>query len=90
MEEYKQLLDIYNMIEYGPSILEEYFIEREHLKNVLEKHKITPEIRLKMVDWMIEIFAIIQTNDITFFNVVNIMDSFFINLIYRINQMIYI
>ena len=76
-DEYKQLLDSYNMIEYGPSILEEYFMEQENLKNVLEKHKITPEMRLKMVDWMIEIFTIIQTNDITFFNAVNIMDNFF-------------
>jgi hypothetical protein len=76
-EEYKQLLDTYNMIEYGTSILEEYFIEQENFKNFLEKHTITPEMRLKMVDWMIEIFTIIQTNDITFFNAVNIMDNFF-------------
>ena len=76
-DEYKQLLDSFNMIEYGPSILEEYFAEQENINNVLEKHSITPEMRLKMVDWMIEIFTIIQTNDITFFNAVNIMDNFF-------------
>ena len=76
-DEYKQLLDAYNLIEYGPSILEEYFLEQENIKNVLEKHTITPEMRLKMVDWMIEIFTIIQTNDITFFNAVNIMDNYF-------------
>ena len=76
-EEYKQLLDTFNMIEYGPSILEEYFNEQENFKNVLEKHTITPEMRLKMVDWMIEIFTIIQTNHITFFNAVNIMDNYF-------------
>ena len=76
-EEYKQLLDTFNMIEYGPSILDEYFIEQENIKNVLEKHSITPQMRLKMVDWMVEIFTIIQTNDITFFNAVNIMDKYF-------------
>ena len=76
-DDYKQLLDTYNMIEYGPSILEEYFIEQENIKNVLEKHTITPQMRLKMVDWMVEIFTIIQTNDITFFNAVNIMDKYF-------------
>jgi hypothetical protein len=76
-EEYKQLIDAFNLIEYGPTILEEYFNEQENIKNVLEKHTITPEMRLKMVDWMIEIFTIIQTNDITFFNAVNIMDNFF-------------
>ena len=76
-DEYKQLLDTFNMVEYGESILAEYFLEQENINNVLEKHKITPEMRLKMVDWMIEIFTIIQTNDITFFNAVNIMDTFF-------------
>ena len=76
-EEYKQLLDTFNMIEYGPSILDEYFIEQENIKNVLDKHSITPQMRLKMVDWMVEIFTIIQTNDVTFFNAVNIMDKYF-------------
>ena len=76
-EEYKQLLDTFNMIEYGSSILDEYFLEQENIKNVLEKHSITPPMRLKMVDWMVEIFTIIQTNDITFFTAVNIMDKFF-------------
>jgi len=77
MEEYKQLLDAFNLIEYGPSILEEYFSEQENTKDVLSRHTITPEMRLKMVDWMVEIFTIIQTNDITFFNAVNIMDNYF-------------
>ena len=76
-EEYKKLLDAFNIIEYGSSILNEYFDEQENLSDVLQKHTITPVMRLKMVDWMIEIFTIIQTNDITFFNAVNIMDSFF-------------
>ena len=76
-EEYKQLLDTCNMIEYGPSILDEYFTEQENIANVLEKHTITPQMRLKMVDWMVEIFTIIQTNDITFFTAVNIMDKYF-------------
>ena len=77
-EEYKQLLNTFNMIEYGPSILDEYFLEQENIKNVLEKHTITPQMRLKMVDWMVEIFTIIQTNDITFFTAVNIMDKYFL------------
>ena len=76
-EEYKQLLDTFNMIEYGPSILDEYFLEQENIKNVLDKHTVTPQMRLKMVDWMVEIFTIIQTNDITFFTAVNIMDKYF-------------
>ena len=76
-DEYKQLLNTFNMLEYGEDILEEYFTEQEKMENVLEKHTITPEMRMKMVDWMIEIFTIIQTNDVTFFCAVNIMDSFF-------------
>ena len=76
-EEYKQLLNTFNMLEYGQSILDEYFTEQEKTENILEKHTITPEMRMKMVDWMVEIFTIIQANDVTFFCAVNIMDSFF-------------
>ena len=76
-EEYKQLLNTFNMLEYGQNILDEYFAEQEKMENILEKHSITSEMRMKMVDWMIEIFTIIQANDATFFCAVNIMDSFF-------------
>ena len=77
IEEYNNLIDTLTFLEYGPSILEEYFIEQEHLENILINHSITPYMRMKMVDWMIEIFTNIPTKEITFFICVNIMDRFF-------------
>ena len=76
-DEYNSLISTITLLEYGPSILEEYFIEEEYLKNILINHSITPYMRMKMVDWMIEIFTTIPTKEITFFICVNIMDRFF-------------
>jgi hypothetical protein len=77
IDEYNNLIDTITIIEYGPSILEEYFLEEEYLKNILINHSITPYMRMKMVDWMVEIFTTIPTKEITFFISVNIMDRFF-------------
>lgn len=48
---------------------------------VLEKHKITPEIRTKMIDWMLEVLNVFKSEEITFFLAVHIMDLF----IYKCN-----
>jgi hypothetical protein len=77
IEEYNNLIDTITIIEYRPTILEEYYLEEEYLKNILINHSITPYMRMKMVDWMIEIFTTIPTKEITFFICVNIMDRFF-------------
>ena len=42
----------------------------------LSKHKITPSIRTKMVDWMIEVLSVFDSSEETFFLSVNIMDLF--------------
>ena len=77
IEEYNNLIDTITILEYGPTILEEYYLEEEYLNNILINHSITPYMRMKMVDWMIEIFTTIPTKEITFFICVNIMDRFF-------------
>ena len=77
IEEYNNLINTITLLEYGPNILEEYFSEEEHLTNILINHSITPYMRMKMVDWMVEIFTTIPTKEITFFISVNIMDRFF-------------
>ena len=77
IEEYNTLIETITFIDYGPSILEEYFVEEEHLNQILVNHSITPYMRMKMVDWMIEIFTTIPTKKITFFICVNVMDRFF-------------
>ena len=77
-KEYKQLLTTENKLEYGNVILEEFFLKQETTKNILINHEITPKMRLKMIDWMIEVFYNLKCKDITFFTCVNIMDRFFI------------
>ena len=44
---------------------------------LLNNHKITTNIRTKMVDWMIEVLSVFDCMDETFFLSVNIMDIFF-------------
>lgn len=45
----------------------------------LAKHKISNEIRCKMVDWIIEIFNVFNFNDTSFFLAIHIMDSYLNN-----------
>ena len=75
--EYCQLLNTYTMLEYGDSILQEFFDKQETLNMFLQHHEITPRMRVKMVDWMIEVFNNIHCSDATFYIGVNIMDRFF-------------
>ena len=45
-------------------------------ETLLKNHKISSNIRTKMVDWMVEVLSIFETMDETFFLSVNIMDIF--------------
>lgn len=75
--EYRQLLDTYTMLEYGESILNDLFEKQETIPQPLKNHEITPRMRMKMVDWMVEVFSNVKTSENTFFMSVNIMDRFF-------------
>ena len=44
--------------------------------NFLEKHNISPYIRTKMIDWMIEVLSVFDSSDETFFLSVNVFDLF--------------
>ena len=46
-------------------------------KDCLVKHKITPALRARMVDWMIEVLTNFRCDDQTFFTAVSIMDRYF-------------
>lgn len=46
-------------------------------KSPLKNHKISNEIRCKMVDWILEIFNVFNFNDTSFFLAVHIMDTYF-------------
>lgn len=63
---------------YGPEIYE-FSMELEKLSfcpNNLKKHKIEPEIRTKMIDWMIEVLSAYNSDPQTFSLAVQILDMF--------------
>ena len=43
----------------------------------LARHKITPNLRAKMIDWMVEVMCSYKCSDQAFFLAVNYMDTFF-------------
>lgn len=64
---------------YGEDI-DEYQRELEvffDIKNNLVRHKITPALRARMVDWMIEVLTNFKCDDQTFFLAVSLMDRYF-------------
>lgn len=66
-------------MEYSESIdfylreLEEQYNTRDSLK----RHKITPALRARMVDWMIEVLTNFKSDDQTFFLAVSLLDRYF-------------
>ena len=69
------------MKEYGKDI-DQYTreLEIEFLaSNCLLKHKITPALRARMIDWMIEVLTNFKCDDQTFFLAVSLLDRFFKN-----------
>ena len=47
-----------------------------HSKDFLLSHDITPQLRSKMIDWMIEVLSSYKMNEDSFFRSVKIMDRF--------------
>lgn len=53
-------------------------LELQHLTdNSLMKHKITPALRARMIDWMIEVLTNFKCDDQTFFLAVSLIDRYF-------------
>lgn len=67
--------------EYGDSIdlymreLEKQFVTTD----CLLVHKITPALRSRMIDWMIEVLTNFKCDDLTFFLAVSLLDRYFKN-----------
>lgn len=64
--------------EYGNDI-DTYLRELEShtiTKDCLQGHKITPNLRARMVDWMIEVLTNFRCEDQTFFMAVNLLDRY--------------
>ena len=63
--------------DYSNSILESLLRDDFVNKNFLEIHKITPRMRTRMADWMIEVLSNYNCDDLTYFESINIMDRYF-------------
>lgn len=71
----------------GMKLIEEHkedlltdFMQEQHsdsVYNCLNNHKISPLLRAKMVNWMIEVFSVYQCKDQCFFKAVFIMDLYY-------------
>lgn len=65
---------------YGSNIFSfsKYLEEESQIKaSTLANHKITPAIRTKMIDWILEVFYAYQCDQPAFFLAVDIMDHYF-------------
>ena len=63
--------------EYGSNIIQD-LIDKETVNDEsLFNHKITERMRMRMVDWMIEVFTNYKCDNLSFFEAINIMDRYF-------------
>jgi hypothetical protein len=76
-EEYRKVLSTFLRFEYGKNILEDLYKEEEFNEKFLEHHQITERMRMRMIDWMIEVLSNYKCEDNTFFLAVNILDRYF-------------
>lgn len=51
--------------------------EKVDLKDCLARHKVTANLRARMIDWMIEVLTNFRCDDQTFFLAVSLMDRYF-------------
>jgi len=76
-DEYREMFSKYVRDDYSNSILESLLVDDFKNSNFLEEHKITPRMRTRMADWMIEVLSNYNCDDLTYFESINIMDRYF-------------
>lgn len=77
-DEYREMFSKYVRDDYSNSILESLLKDDYISKNFLEFHKITPRMRTRMADWMIEVLSNYNCDDLTYFESINLMDRYFV------------
>jgi hypothetical protein len=75
--EYRRILTTMLRYEYGAKILEDMFKQDTAVESSLQNHEITERMRMRMVDWMIEVLSNYKCEESTFFTAVSIMDRYF-------------
>jgi len=86
-EKYNELESKKNLFKYGENIYTYnriLSVKNSIPENFLFKHKLNPNARMKMVDWMIEVLKFYNCSNETFFLSVSIMDQF----LYKTNSII--
>ena len=76
-DDYREMFSKYVRDDYSNSILESLLIDDFANHNFLDIHKITPRMRTRMADWMIEVLSNYNCDDLTYFESINIMDRYF-------------
>jgi len=76
-EEYRRMFTRLIRKDLGRSFINNLFLEEEQMEDFLASHKVTERMRVRMIDWMIEVLTNYKCDDNTFFIAVNTMDRFF-------------
>ena len=76
-DDYREMFSKYVRDDYSNSILESLLKDDFVEVNFLGNHKITPRMRTRMADWMIEVLSNYNCDDLTYFESINIMDRYF-------------
>ena len=76
-DEYREMFSKYVRDDYSNSILESLLKDDYICENFLDNHKITPRMRTRMADWMIEVLSNYNCDDLTYFESINLMDRYF-------------
>ena len=76
-DDYREMFSKYVRDDYSNSILESLLSDDFSNQNFLDVHKITPRMRTRMADWMIEVLSNYNCDDLTYFESINIMDRYF-------------
>ena len=76
-DEYREMFSKYVRDDYSNSILETLLKDDFTVDKFLENHKITPRMRTRMADWMIEVLSNYNCDDLTYFESINVMDRYF-------------
>jgi hypothetical protein len=76
-EEYRRMTSCLVRKEYSKNIMKALLEEEECVDDCLANHKITERMRMRMVDWMIEVMSNYKCDDNGFFIAINLMDKYF-------------
>jgi len=75
--EYKRMESMFVRENHSQDILTTLLLEEKATPPSLTKHKINERMRMRMVDWMIEVISNYKCDESSFFLAIDLMDSYF-------------